>query len=970
MMDSFFSYLPGHFLLTFLITSIVICYSGKLYEWLWRYLNRTRIYSLDATLMFSEKEHIINPFFVFLKTLICHFIACSSIFVLIGVIGYAAYNYLETGSWSFNYWWLLLLFLSFIAYLIPQWVDSRWRYKKNYLSLKKSFPFFGICGKERRNATKGLVGILSSSFSKVAPISRPKDLGINEINEDERNNAVVDLAASIKFATSGSYESRKPITDRDKIKLIHKARIDNYYKYIKDKICRECGADNDLFQINETGDGSSIHVCDYMLKVFSVDNICKAIKDLSDKVGNDNSIQFIGDKIGVWDYNIDKKGQLELKVYLTDHFTFHVFKKIFQSEAYKETIQDIIRRVNLATEKEKHYLIQCLKFVFSSFGVDVTISGYTTDDREAMLVSIRSKKIQREGESLLHVPVNEAFSLTDVGNGDDCFSLEKCVIRGIEEELGVPERVLDPEGDNKEKRAQISFFDFAIVSDRGEIGVGCHVDLTRVMPLEQIRLYPGQDKYMETEDVLIVPYPKFRWNFLDYTKLMYKSVIDDRLCYSWVSFSTMLYQRSIMRHSKVPAIFEITAEFLFATIAVFLSSLVIDGISAAENNTFIAIREAFGEICLIFAVYTIFALLFKPGKYRFSFLMPFLPQWNGDVKVIQATREITENSIAKWILFGLDNPSRQVSQECQLHDLRVYSEPYCGVRRELSNEEEKIRSTESPVSFYRMCSHMACASDPEHGNTYSKMEFRYIPYRVYYDVSEDKMDLCMDVIINNGKPSFRFTRPIPVELQFKQFTALNLNKTQDKRELLKYFNISSDEDYLYAELDVEKFLQLYRPLDLFFFKDTYYWSAMPKNLIIDNNNLTRFEVTKDTKPKQFYDDCLEAVISEGQKCAKSTCYTFVLTGNVNDMERFLSDFTQRVEDNRRRMNTLDIYMMQLAFIREWMENDNNFVFANTAPPTWRMRFGRKLLAGLVFLNDKSGLGRLFKLSLDDTAAWK
>lgn len=187
---------------------------------------------------------------------------------------------------------------------------------------------------------------------------------------------------------------------------------------------------------------------------------------------------------------------------------------------------------------------------------------------------------------------------------------------------------------------------------------------------------------------------------------------------------------------------------------------------------------------------------------------------------------------------------------------------------------------------------------------------------------------------------------------------------------IKYFNISSDEDYLYAELDVEKFLRLYRPLDLFFFKDTYYWSAMPKNLIIDNNNLTRFEVTKDTKPKQFYDDCLEAVISEGQKCAKSTCYTFVLTGNVNDMERFLSDFTQRVEDNRRRMNTLDIYMMQLAFIREWMENDNNFVFANTAPPTWRMRFGRKLLAGLVFLNDKSGLGRLFKLSLGDTAAWK
>lgn len=969
MLDSIFSYYSIHYLLPLLITSIVISYGGLLYEWLWRYLNKTRIYSLDARLMFSDKEHIINPFSVFLIIVSCHFIAWSSIIVLIVVIGCAEYNYLSTGLWSFCSWWLLLLLLSIIAYLIPQFVDSRWRYKKTYLSLKKRFPFFGIRGKERRNATKGLVGILSSSFSKVSPIFIPKDLGNNEINEKERNNAVVDLAASIKFATSGSYESRKPITDRNKIELIHKARIENYFHYLKDKICKECGADNDLFLISEFGNGGFIHICDYMLKVFSVDNICRTIKDINGKFGKNNSIQFIGDKIGVWDYHIDKKGKLELKVYLTDHFTFHVFKQIFLSEAYKETIQDVIRRVNLATEKEKHYLIQCLKFVFSSFGVDVTISGYTTDDRKAMLVSIRSKKIQKDGESLLHVPVNEAFSLTDVGNGNDCFSLEKCVIRGIEEELGVPERVLDPESDNKEKRAKISFFDFAIVCDRGEIGIGCHVDLTRVMPLEQIRLYPGQDKYMETEDVLIVPYPKFRWNYLDYIKLMYKSVIDDRFCYSWVSFSTMLYQRSIMRHSEVSVKSKIAAEFLFTIIAVFLSSLAIDGISAAESNTIKAIEEVFGEICLIFAFYIFFALLLKPGKYRFSFLMPFLPQWNGDVKVLQATREITENSIAKWILFGIENPLRHVSQKCHLHDLRVYSEPYCGVRRELLSGEEKIRSTESPVSFYRMCSNMACISDPKYVNSYRKMEFRYIPFRVYYDDNEDKMDLYMDVIINNGKPSFRFTRSISVELQFKKFSALNLNNTQNKRELLSYFNISSDEDYLYAELDVEKFQNLYRPLDLFFFKDTYYWSAMPKNLIIDKNTLSRYEITKNTKPKHFYDDCLETVISEGQKSGKSTCYSFTLTGNLNNMERFLSDFTQRVEDNRRRMNTLDIYMMQLAFIRMRMENNNNFVFANTAPPTWRMSVGRRMHAVLRFINGKTALDKIFKLSFGETVAW-
>ena len=118
-----------------------------------------------------------------------------------------------------------------------------------------------------------------------------------------------------------------------------------------------------------------------------------------------------------------------------------------------------------------------------------------------------------------------------------------CVIRGIEEELGIPRSLIE--------KAKISFHDFALVCDEGEIGIGCYVDFSDVMPIEQLRLYPGQDKYMEIKELLIVPYPPFYWNPDEYPNFFYKTSLNDIFSTSWESFTTLLYQRCIIRNSNI-----------------------------------------------------------------------------------------------------------------------------------------------------------------------------------------------------------------------------------------------------------------------------------------------------------------------------------------------------------------------------------------------------------------------------------
>lgn len=58
-----------------------------------------------------------------------------------------------------------------------------------------------------------------------------------------------------------------------------------------------------------------------------------------------------------------------------------------------------------------------------------------------MLVAARSGNIESDNRSTLHVPVNESFSRTDLVEHDQYYSPYHCVLRGIKEELGIPEEI-------------------------------------------------------------------------------------------------------------------------------------------------------------------------------------------------------------------------------------------------------------------------------------------------------------------------------------------------------------------------------------------------------------------------------------------------------------------------------------------------------------------------------------------------
>lgn len=80
---------------------------------------------------------------------------------------------------------------------------------------------------------------------------------------------------------------------------------------------------------------------------------------------------------------------------MTDHFTFNVFKSIFKEAGIKDVFQTIIRRVNIVNEIEQRYLVRTMKFLFSSFGIDIIIHGITSDKKRAMLLGLRSGKIEK-----------------------------------------------------------------------------------------------------------------------------------------------------------------------------------------------------------------------------------------------------------------------------------------------------------------------------------------------------------------------------------------------------------------------------------------------------------------------------------------------------------------------------------------------------------------------------------------------
>lgn len=684
---------------------------------------------------------------------------------------------------------------------------------------------------------KGLVGVIAIDIEKVEPSTIKIGSKLKEIHFAEKD---------------GNYIGRNTQLPDDVIKE-ECVKIQEYYKALE----------NELDKTNPIFKYEGKHLCECFRSIYSLENINKAIKKTNEEINSNNAVHFIGDKIGVCGYDLSE-GNLTMDIYITDHFTWQVFKEIFKSE--KSFFQEVILRINQANATEKKALVKLLAFLFSSFGVDIIIEGQDCRDNRMIIITARSGNIEKDGKGSLHVSVNETFSRTDSVENKEKYSLVECVKRGIEEEMGIPQTLITED--------LIKFHDFAIVTDEGEIGLSCHVNLSDVMPVEKMMMYPGQDKFLENEELLMVPYfnvchldiiksvdsPKFMRKF-------YTSTMNDRLSMPWMSFTPLLISRVMLRNIR----FSIPAQ-LAVRMLLWISCFVI--MSRILNHTLLGvlvIEQILGTTAQLL-VETFWTILRRKSNSPYKFIQPLVAQWHGNAKVVQATG--VTNPGAEEIRRGLtfDLSSFALHAPVKISELELSRPPHCSVRRQKC---EGIY-TEVPISQYQFKAHNPNAD---------KNTLHFLSLNIWTDTNDTTIDIRFDY-----KPDSITKENKIVRISFIDEEDVIIN------------NIAAPTDGL----------KNYELLDLFTYQQNFYWSCVKD----PENKENDFEITdksiQDKKSvKKFYDYVL-GIIKNREKGVGSL--TLRIIGPNKVIEQWLCNFTSH-RNNKRRISELELYMLQFYLIR-------------------------------------------------------
>ena len=782
-----------------------------------------------------------------------------------------------------NISWLLLIWGALIAALVLGGMHF-------YVGMQIALGVWIVLGGLRffiplllNRDSKGLVGILSSEFDEVDK---------SENNERDRIH-LVHLKGEYN-----SYERRQPFTHIAEIEEVRKQCIESYYddlqKDIDDKFK---GKNHEMFMVDFQGE--RMHICHFLKEIaYSSQNLMDKVNEVTRQMKEEKRISFIGDKIGVYGYYLKnekgKKKSIQLKTYLTDHFTFLVFKEIFHDAAYKKIFQLFIRRVNRVDEPVKEYMVRCLKFLFSSFGVDLIIHGRNAQGKQVMLVALRNGEIEREGHHKLHVPVNESFSNTDLeyDAGKSKSDLEECVKRGIIEELGIPKDTF--------KKTAVTFHDFAIVSDEGEIGMGCHIDFSSVMPIEEIRCYAGQDKYMEMKGLYEVPYPPFFWDANQYPMYFYQVTRNDIFSTPWESFTPLLYQRCIVRNLHLGKLEKLFLNFLFLLVGTSLLIGLFYDKGEYGSKWMAYVVTATITLVLNMLIYAVVQFYHWLSHYKYDYIMPLVPQWGGDVNVLQSNANIEKmaegnDHINEHITFGLlGNPEKSFS----INELKLEEKPYCYVRREITGQRE------SPISFYRTVQR-------REGDIGKRLLFYTVP--CYTD--ENEIVVGMQIKFEKEKVSYHFILDLPES----DVPELLFNEEIQPMELsnyAKYYFLNEKllDSYKFAKLP-PSFQSKYIPVDLMEYKDNFHWALKEKTPQYPNST----DIIRIHKNTNLYKDCIKSVKSEKMLWFK---------GNKRDVTEVLVTFITH-PSNRKRIRPLDIYMLQLALVRE------GILLADRKKPTFK-----------------------------------
>lgn len=710
---------------------------------------------------------------------------------------------------------------------------------------------------------KGLVGVIAVDINSVSNTKiESNNIGFNEIYFADPN---------------GDYYNRNTNLTDEEIKS-QCGIISTHYDEIKNEIDKKY-KDNSLFLYEDNIAGDVIkktHICDKFFELYSFDNIKRYIDKVNADKKENNAIHFIGDKIGVKSFTIQDKN-LQLDIYKTDHFTWQVFKEIFKDN--KPFFQELILRVNRATQEEQQILVKCLAFLFSSFGVDIIIESVDCQQNRNLIIAARSGKIEKNKTSSLHVSVNETFSRTDnIGEADNNYDLLACVKRGIQEELGIPEERI--------KDDYIQFQDFAIVTDEGEIGLSCYVNLAKEMTTEQLLLYPGQDKFLENEELLILPY--FKINHISLLKAAESSKFrhkfftcthGDRFNMPWMSFTPLLISRALIRNVWSCGTELYVYQFVSQTIYYLLLCCLLH---TTQYISLAYILEQFiGYVSGLFILYGLInpirTRFFKKGNYKY--IQPIVSQWYGNAKVVQATG-MHNSDIGKNFEIKVDDSVFSDNDNIvDLSSLELREAPYCAVRI----KRNKFSYAEKPISRYFL----------QKSNTaIVKNHLNFFLINSYIDSSSGEICVFVKFFIESVD-------------NVKKIKTISFVHELRNMQVVK--NKDGNPDYSLS-------LDNYEPLDLFSYQDNYYWSCEAAPKVVVELVKPDMELEMNCKGASVIKDFYSYV---SEKCAKSQKEIFVVSvkGPKNMVEYWLNSFVNHPR-NKRRISELELYMLQFYFIRK------------------------------------------------------
>lgn len=561
---------------------------------------------------------------------------------------------------------------------------------------------------------------------------------------------------------------------------------------------------------------------------YSEENITNAIKTI-----NDNryslGLAFIGDKVGLLDYEEDTSGE-KLCTYLTDHFTWKVFKHIYQNnkEVFVEAFRMLGKRKSLKYREERSLIMKSLFFLFSSMGVDLVVHGKNRKGKEFVLAAIRSGKLQDDGTSRIHIAVDESFSNTDLENKvPDC---KRWIERGVEEEIGY-----------KADDLKFVLYDFSITYQLGEIGLCGDVEIANI---DEAIMKPGQDKYLEMKALMAFPFPchwynlyKFYlWIFPDMElmkRLVTESVDDERMRLKWVGFAPLIYARFFMRYilrrSQLSNFDEIASYSFVAANILLLLGIIVSGVFG--NGVHLLVLLFMILVTYLWPLKVLFSKLYK-RVFGYK-LEPFVPQWTGDVTVLQ-------NTVAGTPFSGKDiyikDDSSLLDEEIDIDRYVVKSQPKCAVRRKADDT-----AVEVPLVFFNV----ECKKFEGEAGQIKFLHFflhkteKDICYYEVYQIhgNEDATD--SGISGNTIKSKRRNARFVSMSFNFppsrsikvhRKGTEFNDTEQNDKNKVSKrnfkyYFNLSDDV--------LKDTKMLGHPIlngeyltDFFKFNDDYYFSSV------------------------------------------------------------------------------------------------------------------------------------------------